>query len=163
MTFEFPVTHTEDVLRAAWGHFWKRRVSRKVAAGVVIGVAAVAGLHLSGAPAWIVRSLVAAQILAILYFPAVFHLQQRRSLDFFRKLPAQSVTLRLSDDGFETRSPFGASLTPWRKIERVWRFPQVWLVFHARDKFSILPTKDLPSGAAEYLLRKVGTFAAEIR
>ncbi len=156
--------HTEEVLRAAWRHFWKRAVWRKVAAGVVLGAVTTGALWFAGAPRWILQALLAAQALAVVYFPVVFHFQRKESLAFFRRLPAaRSVTMRLSDEGYGTRSEFGESTTPWRKVERVWRFPEVWLVFHAPDKFSILPTKDLPSGAAEYILRKVATFAAEIR
>ena len=163
MQHEVPIRLTEDAVRAAWGRFWARAVGRKMAAGLAVAVSATIALFWAGLRGWPLEAFAACQILAVVYFPAVFYHQRRRALSFFRKMPAVSVTLFFSDDGFETRSDFGSSTSPWRKIERVWRFPEVWLVFHTRDRFSIIPTKDLPSTAAEYILRKVSTYAGEIR
>ncbi len=162
MEFEIPIRYREETLCAAIRQFWMRAVGRKVAWGVFAAAGLLGILRWTKTPIWTLNALGASVGLALLYFPFVFWRFRKKTRAFFRKMPAQEVTLKLTDEGILTQSTFGTSTTSWQKVIKVWRFPEVWLVFHAKDRFFTIPTRDLPAKAAEFLVKKVSIYGKDV-
>ena len=70
----------------------------------------------------------------------------------FRDLDDPRVTIRLTDDGIEVETEGRFSRWQWRRVQRVMRFPDVWLFLMYQDAPSVpVPAEHLTTAAQDLI------------
>jgi hypothetical protein len=56
----------------------------------------------------------------------------------------------------ESKSGLGKVELPWTAVKKVWRFPEVWLLFFDGGGYSTLPTAQLDPELRAFILDRIG-------
>ena len=74
------------------------------------------------------------------------------------------ISVRVDDDSITLQSADGQATMRWSSIKRLWRFPEVLLLFwHRKDSnYSILPVETLGSELAQFIQDKVREHGGEV-
>ncbi len=94
----------------------------------------------------------------VLYFAFL-----NRSLAKLRKLPSKTVHYVFTETQVESTHDLGESKYSWKIIERVWRFPEVWLLFYGRNAFFTLPVDAASREALTFIEEQVKRHGGKIK
>lgn len=156
------VRYTPEVVRAATRRFWRRKFGRGVVVAGGIAVAAAVAWFALGLREWYVVAPGAPAVLFAQLGLAVYFTLRSRALASLARLDPPVATWRLTEEGLETESGRGRVRLPWSAVGRVWRFPEVWLVFVGKSRYSTLPTEALAGGAGGFLVERVRDAGGEV-
>jgi hypothetical protein len=78
----------------------------------------------------------------------------RRMLAAFRKMKTPRAQWVFDDAGISVQSDMSTGSIRWPIVERLWRFPEVWLFFVAKGVYSTLPVSCLSEELQAFILQK---------
>lgn len=64
---------------------------------------------------------------------------------------SKSANFTFSDESLTVSSDLGKSEMSWRAIEKIWKFPDVWLLFVSKSVFITLPLSDIDASTQEFI------------
>lgn len=62
---------------------------------------------------------------------------------------------RITEDGIHHQCAYETGILPWHVVERVRRFPDMWLIYQDKVNAHVLPTDQLTAEVQEFIIRKV--------
>jgi hypothetical protein len=62
---------------------------------------------------------------------------------------------RFTDDRIGIESDIGWTELSWKMIEKVWKYPTVWLVFIAKQGYVTLPAAGIDEESQQFITRKI--------
>jgi len=65
------------------------------------------------------------------------------------------VAFTLDHEAIATQSSLGSSITPWKTVTAIWKFPVVWLLLFGDHGYSTLPIAQVPADAAAFFEERV--------
>jgi len=143
------------MIRRTIRRFWFRYIG-------VLGFAAIVSLNgielfliLSGDRSWVAGALGAMAIMLPLTAFGGYITYLRRSITAFRRMNVPTATFELAEDGFTMSSDAGSSHLAWKSIERIWQFPDAWLLFLGKNAFFTLPIAEVPHDAMQFIAERV--------
>jgi len=78
----------------------------------------------------------------------------RRAFYRYGQMQSKSVSYRFTEEGLGARSDMGSGETPWRMLDRVQRYPDVWLLFFRRRGYVYLPVIEMTESVKGYILQQ---------
>lgn len=155
MDREITVSYSRELIRFAVWKFWTRSVGR---ASFVIFVAiciAFVGFFLSGDRSWVLGVLGATIAFSLSIGSVSYFVYLNRSLEKFNRMETPTAKLRFTNERIDMELDIGRSELSWKMIEKIWKYPSVWLVFIAKQGYVTLPTADFDDELKEFIIIKV--------
>lgn len=152
VTVEYSGTLIKTVTRRfLLRHFgWKRLV--------LIAVVILAALYLLsfGSRDWVFGVAIACLAILVVVLPARYIMAYTRSMSVFRKLSSPTATFTFTEDELSAKTDLGVSVLKWSAIQKIWRFPEAWLIFLTDWQYLTLPIERVDETMRQFILAKVG-------
>ena len=162
MTYEITVTYTESLVRTATRRFLMKLLGWDYLAVCLLMLAGLGVLVALGQRGWFVGAVGAVLALAVLVAASTTIAYHRRATSALRKMKTPQAKWVFDDEGIAVESDVSAGRVKWRAIEKLWCFPDVWLLFVAKGVYSTLPANDLPDETKAFILNKLQEAGAKI-
>ena len=78
----------------------------------------------------------------------------RRAFSRYDQMQSKRISFRFTEAGLATKSDLGSAEIPWRMLDKVQRYPDVWLLFFGKRDYAYLPTAEMTEPLASYLLQQ---------
>ena len=92
--------------------------------------------------------------LCVVFITACFR-SLKEALDELKKRKSAVVVWRFDEDHIRTRSDLAEAEISWKLIEKVWLFPEVWLLFFSKDNYMTLPVQDIDDELRQFITARV--------
>jgi hypothetical protein len=153
--YEVAVPYSEAIARQAARRYFGRLFRRDGLAaigGLVLALVAWRTLGLD----WLALILGSVSALLLGLVVAIWFVHTRAALVKVRAMRDPTVVWRLTTDHLSADSELGAMSLRWRSVARVWRFPEVWLLFfRGGHGYSTLPTEPLTAEIRQFIEARV--------
>lgn len=155
MTRQLTIVYSEDILKRGVRRFWIRFINWHGFAAIGVAVGGFLYFLLAGDRSWLLGIFgILAGLLVLM--PVLLYLTYlRRGLAKFSKMNSKSVEITLTEADFTTKSDLGTSSVPWTSFQKLWRYPDVWLLFYDRNAFITLPAGQLDEEVKAMLVEQV--------
>lgn len=160
----FQVTYTPELIRSATSHFWRESGGfRDLSFSSLITAAFVAYVLISGdRSTWV--GLMTGMGFAGTTLPVLrYYVYRSSSAEKLRKMGSPEATIRLTDESVGVQSGMGSAEIPWRTVEQVWAFSDVWLVFVGKNNYFTLPTAPMDDEARAFIRQMVTQHGGKVR
>jgi YcxB-like protein len=155
MTHQATITYTHSIIRRAVAHFWFRFVAWHGFAAIAICVGGAVALAVAGDRSWKLGVLGTFGFVLLTMSAAVYIVFLRRSMSKFERMGSKTVVFTFSDERLATASDLGNSVVSWKAIERIWKFPDIWLLFVAKTAYITLPITDIDKATQDFIVEQV--------
>jgi hypothetical protein len=152
---QIEATYSEELVKRATMRFWVRLIGWHGFAVTALMAIAIAYLFASGDTSWYVTLSGCVLALALVVGSAAYFVYRHRALTTLRRMSRPTASITLTDAGLSTKSDLGGGDLSWRAITRVWRFPEVWLLFVAKGSYFTIPTEALTDEVRKFIETKV--------
>jgi hypothetical protein len=89
-------------------------------------------------------------------FPAFLWWKTERSgLDRLRRMSAPRVKFVFDDRGITADSELGVATVGWKSIEKIWEFPEAWLLFVGKQQYVTVPLYALTEELKKFIKNEV--------
>jgi hypothetical protein len=149
------VTYTPALMSRAVACAWRRQIGWRGLVVFGLLLACIGLLWSLGDWTWYLIAAVTAAVLMLVIFVTAYAAHRRRVLKHLQRLEGGFVQFAFDDDGLGINNSLGNSTLKWTTFEKLWRFPDVWLLFISKGQYIILPTAELPPEALTLVERKV--------
>lgn len=163
MSYEITVTYTPAIVRRAVRRFWFRFIAWHGFASVAVAIGVFVSLLAAGRDDWLVGVFGVLSLLLVLMGSGVYFTYLRRSLAVLRAMKEPKAVFRLTDERFGSESDVGKGELSWTAIKEIWAFPEVWLLFVAKNQFITLPIADVSDDARTFLRERVTASGGTVR
>jgi len=149
------VKYTRASMLRATTCFWKRFFGPKGLAALVALWVCV-GLLWTVAPRdWLTIALLTSAVLVQILAMGVYLNHRHRVLASLDRLDDGVMEFRFDEEGLGLSSNLGTSMLKWATFERLWKFPDMWLLFISKQQYIVLPVDQLPSDALDLVDSRV--------
>ena len=154
MEHELNFTVTKDLMTTATRRFWLQFVGwGGLIRWAVASVALLAG-SVAGRQVW----LYGVVALLIVFIPLIWVFGYfsflRRAFYRYGQMQSKLISYRFTEAGLGSKSDLGSADIPWRMLEKVQRYPDVWLLFVGRRDYAYFPVSAMPDGLGAYILQQ---------
>jgi hypothetical protein len=153
--FEVAIAYSEDIMRVAARRFFLKFIllDYLIAAGIAaFGMALLFGLDLD----WRYGAgLCALALFLVVLVTLAGWRYVHASIAKFRSLKSPTVVWRFSNEKIGAKSDASSHEFQWSIVSKVWRFPEVWLLFFGGAGYSVLPVAGLSPQIQEFIVSKV--------
>ncbi len=155
MNRQISVLYDRKILKSAVLHFWLRFINWHgfLAAGLLVLVSLY--FLFTGDRSWLLGVSGSFAVLWVLCILVGYYVYLGRSLGRFARMRSKSVEITLTDETFATSSDLGSGAVAWDRINSVWRFSDVWLLFLEQNVFVTMPAKQLDDEVKAFIVEKV--------
>ena len=155
MNQEIEATYTQELFKFAVWKFWMRSIGVGGAIGFAIVCIGFCYFLISGDRSWFVGFLGSVVGLCVLFGLVLYFVTLNRSMGKFRQMEKPVANFVFSDDRISINSDIGSTEISWKMIEKIWKYPSVWLVFITKQGYLTLPTASLDEELMEFISFKV--------
>jgi hypothetical protein len=161
-SLSFTVRYTKDhCLASAW-RYWQRRLGKRYALELVIGVGLLV-LSGQGPYRWLEVALMIAVGAFAFLGAAIFFLHWYRARQGLASLDPPESRWVLTEEAIAQKSSLGESAIGWPALREVWRFDDLWLLVWGKDIYSTIPIGQLPRNARALIERRVKEAGGRVR
>jgi hypothetical protein len=153
--FEVTILYSEDAMRVAARRFFLRFILRDLVIAAVIILFGLA-LTIGWGVKWHYAAgfcLVAFALVALVSLAGWRYI--RNSLARFRSLTNPTIGWHFSNEVIGAKSEQTSNEFKWNMVSKVWRFPEVWLLFFGGAGYSVSPVSGLTSEIKEFIVAQV--------
>ena len=155
MDREVTVRYSRELIKFAVWKFWTRAIGiGGFIAFLVVSVAFVYFL-VSGDRSWLLGFFGAVVGLCLIIGVSSYFIYLNRSMEKFKRMETPVAKFRFTDERIGIESNIGWTELSWKMIEKIWKYPAVWLVFIAKQGYITLPTADLDEELKRFITLKV--------
>ena len=108
-----------------------------------------------GSRGWFVGALGAIVVISALIAITVWIVFCRRALGTLRKMSDPTATFVFDDDGIAVSSDISSGTLKWQAVQKLWCFPEAWLLFVAKGVYSTIPTAGLTDEVKRFIISKL--------
>ncbi len=155
MKYEVTAEYTEALIKTATRRFLIKFLGWDYLVAWLIMLAALSLLLALGRRGWFVGALGAVLVIAALVAVTVWVVSYRRSLGTLRKMTKPIATFTFDDEGIAVSSDLSTGTLKWQAVQKLWCFPEAWLVFIAKGVYSTIPTACLTEDAMQFIVSKL--------
>jgi hypothetical protein len=157
MTHQVTITCDASIIKIAVRRFWWRCFRPSIKWALILACSLLLFAVLSTS-SWFERLFIGifttlgvgtSLLWAANYFACI-----RGRLRQLRGKPSHSAVMTINETDAEFVSEYGSLKSTWDTLEKMWRFPEAWLLFPDRKSsaFVILPVRDLPLEVQQFLI-----------
>lgn len=137
--FELTRAEWSQALNRYWSRAWRHTVIIRLCLLIpVVLLTCVGGFDVAAAILWAVLGVTWLQ-----YISAYVHYRSH-SMKWLRDAEDLTLSYTFSDDGVAVSSERASSQVKWRTLDKLWRYPDMWLLVIQRTQFFVLPTRSMP-------------------
>jgi hypothetical protein len=162
MTYEITVEYTEALVKRATRRFLVKFLGWDFLVVCLLMFISLGALVALGQRDWFVGAVGAVLLIAVLVGVAVIIVYHRRSMTALRKMKTPQAKWRFDEDGIGVETDLSTGSIKWRAIEKLWCFPEVWLLFTGKGVYSTLPASSLSHELKTFIINKVQETGAKI-
>ncbi|HEV2882335.1 MAG TPA: YcxB family protein [Pyrinomonadaceae bacterium] len=155
MDRKITVRYSPDLIKFAVWQFWIRSIGRGGFISFALVSLAFIYFLLSGDRSWLLGFLGSVAGLCLVFGVLSYTIYLNRSMEKFKRMETPEAKFRFTDDRIGIESDIGWAELSWKMIEKVWKFPKVWLVFIAKQGYITLPTADIDEELQQFITRKI--------
>lgn len=155
MKYEVTAEYTEALVKTVTRHFIHKFLGWDYLAVWVVMLAAFIVLLSLEPQGWLVGALGMLIILSAGVAVVVWVTFHCRALGTVRKMTNPVSTFTFDDDGIAVSSDLSTGTLKWLAIQKVWCFPEAWLLFVAKGVYSTLPTVCLIEEVKRFIVEKL--------
>lgn len=163
MNREITVQYSRDLIKQAVWKFWVRSIGLSGFVGFFVVCVGFLYFLLSGDRSWFVGFLGAVVLIAAGIGIVSYFIYLNRSMEKFKRMDEPTAKFRFTDDLIGIESNIGWTEVSWKMIEKIWKYPSVWLVFIAKQGYITLPTANLDEELKQFVTAKVMEHNKEIK
>ena len=155
MNREIIVRYTPEIIKFAVWQFWRRNIG---AGGfVVFGFMIALALYLLviGDRSWLLGVVVTTVLFCFFLGVASYRIYLSRSMEKFKRLDDAVARFKFTGNGIWVESDIGNAEIAWAFVEKIWVFPNVWLLFYPKQGYSTLPVADIDDELQQFIIEKV--------
>ena len=155
MDREIIVSYSRDLINFAVWKFWTRNIGLSNFIIFALVCVAFIGVFLSGDRSWFLGFLGAAIAFCLGIGCVSYFIYLSRSTEKFNRMETPTAKFRFTDERIGIESDIGWTELSWKMIEKIWKYPSVWLVFIAKQGYITLPTVNLDDELKQFIILKV--------
>jgi hypothetical protein len=166
MDREISVRYTPQLVKTAVRCFWFRQVGWSTFISVCLVFAAFVYLLIARDRSWVYSHwgpnwfLVVMIVFGLLLLFCVVFIKiclrsLKEALEELAKRKSAVVVWRFTEGHISTRSDLATVEISWELIKKVWRFPEVWLLFFSKDNYMTLPLQYVDNELRQFIAAKV--------
>ena len=155
MEYEVTVEYTEKLVKTATRRFLVKFLGWDFLAAWSVLLAALITLVCLGKRDWFVGAIGAVLGLSALLALIVWIVFHRRALSTLRKMQNPKAIFVFDDEGIAVTSDLSSGKVMWPAVEKLWCFPEAWLLFFTKGAYSTLPTAYLSNEVKDLIIRKL--------
>lgn len=76
-------------------------------------------------------------------------------MEKFERMDEATARFRFTDESVGMESDIGATELKWKMIEKIWKYPDVWLVFIAKQGYVTLPTASMDDELKQFITSNI--------
>ena len=153
---------SRDLSRTAAHRYFSRRFRRSLIVFAIISAVCIAGLifdprkDMAGAY-WL--PLIICLVLVLLFVRVYF-----KTTRTFEELPDKRITVRVEPESITWETSESVSTMKWSAIKRIWKFPDVLLIFRYKTAqvYSALPVSELGAEVSRIIEDKVRQHGGQV-
>jgi YcxB-like protein len=166
MNREISINYTPQMVKTALRRFWFRTIGWPTFLSVCAVLAAFVYFLIARDDSWVYGHwgpnwfLVFMIVLGLVLFLCVVfvtmclqHLNQ--ALRELAKRNSPIVVWKFTDDHISTTSELVTAEMSWKLVEKIWQFPEVWLLFFSKNNFMTLPLDSIDYELGQFITAKV--------
>jgi len=139
MRSEVTAVYTPATVKTVTRRFVIRWFGVEYFIAVAVVAAGFAYLAVNRVNEWTTGAAGAALALGTI-FPIVFwKVIERNGLSRLRRMASPTVKMLFDDRGIMADSELGAATVGWKSIEKIWEFPEAWLLFVGKQQYVMVP------------------------
>lgn len=155
MERNFTVTYSKELLDYSVTRYFRYQFDWRF----FLSIAALGGLagyfFFSGDRTWLFGLVLACFLGSVLFLIFAFFRIRQVALEKFARMPSQQAKFNLTERGLDLVSEYGHSEIFWNSIERVLKYPRVWLfVIHGAGYFT-MPIEGVEEDVRQYILSRI--------
>ena len=156
------LTYNKEFIKKANKHFWLRSYTLKTVIGDSLVASLFAYKWIKGDSSWLIGFLGMCVLVVLTIRFVTYFIPLKQGLSRFEQMQSKDVLLTLTDETFSAKSDLGLWEVPWRIIKKVWKFPELWLLFPAESGHFSLPISMLDSEAQKFIISQVQKNGGEV-
>ena len=155
MKHEVTAQYTEALVKTATRRFIRKFLGWDYFVVWLIMFAGVIVLLALEQRGWQVGALGALVALSAVVAVTVWVRCHRRALGTLRKMQNPQATFTFDDDGITVSSELSSGTLKWQAVQKLWCFPEAWLIFLDKGVYSTLPTACLTEEVKQFITQKL--------
>jgi hypothetical protein len=155
MKYEVKAEYTETLVKTATRRFICKFLGWDYVAMCMVMLVASIVLLALGRRDWLVGALGMLTVLSTGMAVMLWLTFHRRALATLRKMTTPAATFTFDDDGIAVFSDLSTGMLKWRAVQKVWCFPEVWLLFVDKGVYSTLPTACLTDAVKTFIIERL--------
>lgn len=155
MKHEVTAEYTEALVKTATRRFLAKLLGWDYLVAWLVILSAVVVLVVLGQRGWLVGALGAVLMIGALVAGIVRVVAHRRALGTLRKMNNPVATFTFDDVGICVSSDLSTGTLKWQAVEKLWCFPEAWLLFIGKGVYSTLPTACLTEEVKQFIVEKL--------
>ena len=143
MSHQVVVTYDQEIVRKAIKYFWLRSFTIKEFVGDSFILALFIYNVVTGDKSWFLGFAGACVIGILTIRLGSYFVPLKQGLSRLEKMNSKTVTFHFTEGSLSAESDLGRWEVPWKLIEKIWKFPELWLLFPAQAGHFSLPVAEL--------------------
>jgi len=94
-------------------------------------------------------------LLGVFFPPVLWWKMESNGLSRLRRMSTPQVRFVFDDKGVTANSELGAGTVGWKSIEKIWEFPEAWLLFVGKQQYVTVPLAALTEELKQVIKEEV--------
>lgn len=163
MKYEVTAEYTEQLVKTATRRFLSKLLGWEYSMLWAAMLAVFIALGYRGGHAWPMGACGSIAAILPLLYVLVHHAYSRRAIIAFRKRENPQTTFSFDDEGIGASSELATGHVKWPAVEKLWCFPEAWLVFLGKNSYWTLPTTCLTDDIKQFITNKLKEHGKVVR
>lgn len=155
MKHEVTAAYTEALVKTATRRFIRKFLGWDYLAMWLVMLVAFVVMIALEQRGWLVGALGALIVLSAGVAIMVWVTFHRRALGTLRKMTTPVATFTFDEDGIAVSSDLSTGTLKWQAVQKLWCFPEAWLLFVAKGAYSTIPTACLTEEAKQFIVSRL--------
>ena len=156
MKYEITAEFTPTTVKTVARRFVLRLLGTGYFVAVVVIAIALLYLAMRRENYWPTGAIGAVFVFSILFPVVLWWKTERSGLSRLRRMSSPTVKFLFDDKGITVDSELGEATVGWISIEKIWEFPEAWLLFVGKQQYVTVPIAPLSEELKRYIKEKVG-------
>lgn len=149
------IAYSEEILKCGVRRFWIRFINWHGFLAIGLAVGGFLYLLLAEDRSWLFWTCAVLASLLVVLPILLYFVYLRQGLTKFARMQSKNVELALTESEFMTKSDLGTVSVPWTTFSKLWRYPDVWLLFFDGNSFMTLPANQLDDEVKTMLIEQI--------
>lgn len=152
MRYEITAEFTPQTVKTVARRFILRLLGVRYFVALLVMAAGLTQLVARGVNDWTTGAIAAILLLGVTVPLTLWWKTRSGGLSRLRRMSTPSVKFVFDENGVTADSDLGSATVGWKSIEKIWEFPEAWLLFLGKQQYVTVPLPAL-TGELKELIR----------